>query len=424
MNMRFLRKSLLVVALCCFGCADSEDGVALTFWAMGAEGENVKPLIEQFERENPGIRVRVQAIPWGAAYEKLLTAYAGQALPDVCQLGNTWIPQFAMLNALKPLDSLIERSSTVAAGNFFSGIWETNRVNEQVFGVPWYVDTRLLFYRSDIFEAAGLQKPPATWDEWLAASRLISNGDGRYANFFSLIFNDWHVPVILILSNGGKMLRDNNCYGAFDDPKTVEALQFYVQFFQENLAPRSMTEFVNVYQGFTSGKLATWITGPWNVHQLRERSPELSGKWSTAPMPRQQSRSSTAGGASLVLFKNSKYPAEAWRFVEFLSLRSTQEKFFQLTRDLPAVKSAWEAPELKNDREIHAFFEQLQSVEATPPIAEWEQIAVKIQEYMEKVVYHQITLDAAIVKLNQEVDRILAKRRWLMQKNLLYIEED
>ena len=409
--------------LCCLGCAADDGRVELSFWAMGAEGEKVKPLIDQFERENPDIRITVQAIPWGAANEKLLTAYAGQALPDICQLGNTWIPQFAMLDALMPLDSIIEDSEVINPSNYFEGIWRTSEVNNRIYGIPWYVDTRLLFYRQDILATVGFEEPPQTWQDWLEMSRRIRNKEGRaYANFFSLVFNDWHVPVILILSNGGRILDRDYRYAAFDDPATVEALRFYVDFFREGLAPRSMTEFVNVYQGFRDGSIATWITGPWNINELRERAPELEGKWRTAPVPAGRNAVSTAGGASLVIYRSSSYPAHAWRFIEFMSSVEVQESFFTLTNDLPAVKAAWKRPSLGNDQEIQAFFEQLASVAPTPPIAEWEQIAVAIQMFMEKAIYEELEFEEAISELNREVNRILERRRWLLDEKLLFVD--
>src|SRR6266702_3627598 len=75
-------------------CRPAAGGVVLDFWGLGREGEVVAELMPAFERENPGIRVRVQQIPWTAAHEKLLTAYVGNATPDVAQLGNTWVPEF------------------------------------------------------------------------------------------------------------------------------------------------------------------------------------------------------------------------------------------------------------------------------------------------------------------------------------------
>ncbi|OGC02192.1 hypothetical protein A2V82_09165 [candidate division KSB1 bacterium RBG_16_48_16] len=394
----------------------------LTFWAMGAEGESIEKLLPQLTQRHPDIKVKVQSIPWQPAHEKLLTAFAGGSTPDVCQLGNTWIPEFQAMRALLPLDSLVAQSSAIKPEDFFAGVWNTNVIGEKPYGIPWYVDTRVLFYRKDILESVGYQQAPRTWDEWLDACRKIKRQAGaeqKYAIFFSLIFNEWRAPVVLILSNGGRLLRDDDCYGAFDEPATLEAMRFYTTFFAEGLAPRNMTEVINVFQGFSTGFFSMMITGPWDVQEMRKRAAELTGKWSTAPMPRKENSSSTAGGSSLVIFKNTKNPSAAWKLIEFLSQPETQIEFFRLTRDLPAVRSAWNAPEIKADAEIQAFYQQLENVVPTPKIAEWEQIAVKIQEHLERVIFGQVALEDMARQLNRDVDRILEKRRWLLTKGLI-----
>ena len=103
-------------------CARQPPETVVRFWAMGREGEVVGELLAQFERENPGVRVQVQAIPWNAAHEKRLTAFAADALPDVCQLGNTWVAEFAIIGALAPLQPHVDRSAVVRADDYFPGI--------------------------------------------------------------------------------------------------------------------------------------------------------------------------------------------------------------------------------------------------------------------------------------------------------------
>src|SRR2546423_1744658 len=92
---------VLLLLLACTANHDSRE--RLEFWGLGHEGEVVAQLIGDFERANPGIHVVVQQIPWSAAHEKLLTAYVGQSTPDVAQMGNTWIPEFAAIRALAEL---------------------------------------------------------------------------------------------------------------------------------------------------------------------------------------------------------------------------------------------------------------------------------------------------------------------------------
>jgi multiple sugar transport system substrate-binding protein len=377
----------------------------------------------RFKAEYPAINVKIQAIPWTAAHEKLLTAYAGQSTPDVCQLGNTWIPEFQAIDALLPLDSLIAQSTVIQDTTYFKGIWQTNVIGKIVYGIPWYVDTRLLFYRTDILTSVGYAVPPSTWDEWRDVSLKIHNLSEaqrqKYAVFFSMIYNDWQVPVILILQNNGRLLKEQDCYGAFDEPATVEALQYYLSFFQDGLAVRSMTEVSNLYQGFSDGVFSMMVTGPWNINEMRKRFTEMTGRWSTAPMPAHQNGSSIAGGASLVIFKNSKNVSAAWKFIEFLSRPENQIEFFRLTLDLPAVKAAWQSDELLDDREISAFYTQLESVLPTPKIAEWEQVAVKIQEHLEKAIFGKVKISGMVNNLNTDVNQILEKRRWMLARGLI-----
>src|SRR4030095_12763742 len=112
---RLRRTALLLLFVLSFvtGCGSPSHDTVVRFWAMGREGEVVGELLREFARTHPGIRVDVQPLPWTAAHEKLLTAFAGDATPDVCQLGNTWIPEFAALNALVPLGDRVAASATI-----------------------------------------------------------------------------------------------------------------------------------------------------------------------------------------------------------------------------------------------------------------------------------------------------------------------
>src|SRR5207249_2021526 len=152
--------------------------------------------------------VRVQQIPWSAAHEKLVTAYVGGAMPDVFQAGNTWLPEFAALDALEPLDDRLARSPALVRGDDFPGILDTNVIDGVTYGVPWYVDTRVLFYRRDLLAAAGHPDPPRTWAAWSDAMARVKAraGPERYAILLPL--REWQPPVILALQLGAGLLRD------------------------------------------------------------------------------------------------------------------------------------------------------------------------------------------------------------------------
>ena len=120
--IRYSQFGVFCVAVVFFaGCgANDSSQTKLEFWAIGSEVEIIGDMFDDFRRENPDIDLRVQQIPWLAAHEKLLTAFAGDTTPDLCQLGNTWIPELVALNALEPLDRYAAASPVVRADDYLS----------------------------------------------------------------------------------------------------------------------------------------------------------------------------------------------------------------------------------------------------------------------------------------------------------------
>jgi multiple sugar transport system substrate-binding protein len=402
------------------GCDRGDERVELRFWGLGREGEVVAELAREFERANPGVVIRVQQIPWTAAHEKLLTAYVGEATPDLAQLGNTWVPEFTAVDALERLDSWIAASQTVTQAGYFDGIWQTNVIDGGVYGLPWYVDTRVLFYRTDILKEAGYDSIPGSWPEWREAMhRVDGRGTERYAIF--LPTNEWAQPVMFGLQAGSPLLAENGRRGAFSEPAFRDAFTFYIELYRSGLAPvMGNNDMANVYQEFARGFFSMYITGPWNIGEFQRRLPaDMEGKWATATMPGPdgaESGVSLAGGSSLVLFRASEHKEEAWRFMEYLARPDVQFRFFQLTGDLPARIEAWQDSALIGNAYARAFYNQLQRVVPTPKVPEWEQIATKIYEAAESVIRGSVSIDAALEALDRDVDELLAKRRQLLDE--------
>lgn len=403
------------------GRVDGKDRVTLRFWAMGREGEVVQELVSDFERENPGVHVVVQQIPWSAAHEKLLTAHVGRATPDLAQLGNTWVSEFSALHALEPLSPRLGGSVGLDSTAFFPGIWATNVIDDVPYGVPWYVDTRVLFYRKDLLARAGYDSIPGTWEGWRAAMVALKRevGPEKFAIFLPV--NEWNPPVILGLQAGSTLLADRATHGAFAQPAFRRAFDFYMGLYRDGLAPSvGNNEISNLYQEFGRGYFSMYITGPWNLGEFARRlPPELRDAWGTAALPGPDANTpgvSLAGGSSLVLFRGSKHKAEAWRLVEFLSRPEVQVRFYKLTGDLPARVASWEDPALGQDPNMRAFRVQLAHVVPTPKIPEWEFITTKLQDRVEQAVRGALAPDSALVLLDRDVERILEKRRWLVAR--------
>jgi multiple sugar transport system substrate-binding protein len=415
----------LLVVLALSGCAGegARGETRLRFWAMGREGEVVRDLLADFERENPDIRVDVQQIPWTAAHEKLLTAHVGGSSPDVAQLGNTWMSEFAALEALEPLGDRVRPGGEVDPAAYHAGTWDSNVIDGVLYGVPWYVDTRLLFYRTDLLARAGYDSLPATWSGWRESMRAVKSlGAGGSESFAILLpANEWAQPVILGLQAGSPLLSDDATRGAFSAPEFRRAFEFFVSLYREGLAPPlTNNEVANVYNEFARGYFAMYITGPWNLGEFRRRLPEeLADDWMTAPLPGpspEEPGLSIAGGSSLVVFRASKEKDAAWKLVAFLSRPETQVRFYELTGDLPARREAWDAAPLASDPRVGAFGVQLQRVVPCPKIPEWELIASRVQDRAELAARGRAPIDSVLAGLDRDVNTILEKRRWLIER--------
>lgn len=404
----------------CGGSASHE--VTLRFWAMGREGEVVQELVTDFEHEHPGIHVIVQQLPWSAAHEKLLTAHVGGSTPDLGQLGNTWIPEFAALRAIEPLDARIAADTAVTAAHYFPGIWDTNVVDSTLYGIPWYVDTRLMFYRRDLLLKAGWKTFPDNWTDWLRCMEDVKRAGARTAIF--LPTNEYTPWIVFGMQAHARMLKEHDTRGDFSGPDYKRAVHFYHEILTRKLAPVMDGNAIgNVYQEFERGTFAMYITGPWQLGEFRNRlSPAMQSSWDVAPLPGPDgpaSGLSTAGGSSLVVFRSSKHPAEAWQLVEFLSRPEQQVRFFRLTGDLPARREAWRDTALTNDPHMVAFGTQLQRTAATPNIPEWEEIAVQLRDHAIPAIWLAgADPDSTLRALDVAVDRILEKRRWLVEREL------
>ena len=402
------------------GCGGRDDGrEVVRFWAMGREGEVVAELIPEFERLHPNIRVQVQQIPWTSAHEKLLTGFAGDVTPDVAQIGSSWVPELVALGALEPLDARIRSSGIVDPRDYFAGGLGGNVIDGQTWGLPWYADTRLLFYRSDLLREAGYGAVPRDWAGWLRAMRAVKarGAPGDYAIF--LPTNEYEPLLALALQQPEPLLRGGGRYGNFRSPGFERASNFYLNLFREGLAPRATnTQISNVYDEFARGHFAFYISGPWNIGEFKSRlPPDRQDDWMTAPLPGPNGPgASIAGGSSLAIFARSGHKDAAWRLVEFLSRPDIQLRFFELTGDLPARRSVWHAPPLANDPYAAAFREQLERARPPPAVPEWERIGQQLRIVSERAVVGQISPAQFRATLDADADRILERRRWMLDR--------
>jgi multiple sugar transport system substrate-binding protein len=350
----------------------------ITVWAMGNEGTKLGVMADKFMEANPDVTVNVTPVDWGQAVAKLQTAIGGGETPDVSQMGTDMMGQFVETGALEPVGAGIDPSV------FFESAWQTGVVDGQAYGVPWYVETRVLYYRTDVAEKAGITAAPATWDDLKAMAKAMQSAGG--AEFgISLGTKNSQEYLPFVWSNGGDVVGEDGNF-ALDSPAAVEALTFYDSFFEEGLTPKSVPEGFDITPAFVSGTHPMFFSGPWHLGLITDAGgADIEGKWAVVPMPKKVTGTSFVGGSNLVVFKDSPNKDAAWAFVQFMADPANQVAWYAEATVLPAVQSAWDDPALADDPNVAVFGQQLQDTKAPPPIPTWNEVGTAINDNLERV---------------------------------------
>ena len=202
----------------------------LTIWAMGNEGDLLGDFVKGFEKENPDVKVKVTAIPWSSAHDKLQTAIAAGNGPDLAQMGTTWMADFS--NSFSTVPDNLDMS------DFSDGSRDTGQVDGKQLGVPWYIDTRVLYYRTDIAEMAGWNKAPKTWNELKQMAKDMQKVDGvKYGMNLNPSGTDAFLGTLpFSYSAGASLTNKEQTKWTFEDTGIKKGLNFTTSLYKDGVA--------------------------------------------------------------------------------------------------------------------------------------------------------------------------------------------
>ena len=394
--------------------APAGEPVEITIWDFYGDTTPIKPLLPQFEKENPGIKVKFEEVGWGGFWEKLPVAISSGEVPDVVTTGLMWAPEYKVSGAYLDVMPL---SHGMINGKKFEdvlpqGMLEAARDGEKVYGIPFDFDAYALYYRADLFEAAGITEIPNTWDGLAEAFKKVSNPDkGVYGVAIDASWSSWD-PYLYAF--GGQYLDDSG-KAVFNSPDAVASVKFIQQMMSDKSALLQTADTGDITTLVKSGQIASFINGPYMMGVLRTSAPELSGKWKVAMLPTQDGKFGThIGGVHLSIMAKSKHPAEAWKLVEFLNRTDSEIAVWKTSGAAPAQLDALASAEVtkpdpyfSNQAAISIFKDTVSAGRPNPTIKEWTQVATIVSDALSKIYVGnedvQQTLDGAVVKVNEVV---------------------
>ena len=388
----------------------------LTWWGIGAEGENAPRLLPRFEAET-GIHVEVQSLPWTGAHEKLLSGHAGGSLPDVMMLPNLWLPELAMLGALAPVPA---RRGGVLRGQF-PALARAVHVDGVAMAAPWIVESWIQYYRRDLLAPLGYAQPPARWDDWMhMAMAYKRRHSDRYVTLHLL---NWPEPLINFAAQTGEpLLRDRAARGNFASSGFKAALVFYKSIYDQDLSPKvTGVEAGDSILDFCRGRYAILPSTTETMGQLRRPTYNLSAdRWSATETPGPTGREGVwTAGNCLAVSARSRQPEKAWALIDHLCSVPAELQFHELTGDLPSRPAAWRAPQLARSGPEQAFARAIGKAVVGHDVPESLRINTEVQLVAEHMVRGDYGVDAAAAEMDRRVDAILTKRRWLLDKGLI-----
>ncbi|NEC68642.1 extracellular solute-binding protein [Streptomyces sp. SID9727] len=329
--------SVLVLAAVLSACGSSDDSsgssgdgrTGIDVWLMrdSVSAQFQKEFVQGFEKAHPDIRARVQIQEWDGIGEKITAALASNDAPDVIESGNTQVAQFAQSGGLLDLTDKVDELN---GKDWLKGLAEPGAYEGKQYGIPYYAANRVVIYRTDLFEQAGIDaKTIKTRDQWIAATEKLNKGgnQGIY-----LPGQTWYALAGFVWDEGGDLATESGekWKGALDTPEALRGMEFYGKLQALGKGPKDADEADPPQADvMAQGKVAQVISTPGGANVVIEKNPDLKGKLGFFPIPGKTADTPGAvftGGSDLVIPTASGKQEAALTFIKELTGDAWQKK--------------------------------------------------------------------------------------------------
>ncbi|MFE7429362.1 extracellular solute-binding protein [Streptomyces sp. NPDC014735] len=384
----------LVSAVALSGCgiisgADASGNKKVTIWLMknSVSADFLKRFTKAYEDEHPSVELEFKIQSWTGIGSKVMDALKGKGTPDVIEVGNTQVSQYAESGGLR--DLTLESVRDLGGADWLPGLADPGSIDGVQYGIPWYAANRVVIYNKDLFEQAGIESPPKTRDEWIAdTEKLDRNGDqGIY-----LAGQNWYVLAGFIWDEGGELAYDGSgtWEGTLDSPEALRGMSFYKKLQALGDGPKDSDEAKPPQaEVFAKGDVGQIIAVPGDAEQIERLNPELKGKLGYFPIPGKTAKapgSVFTGGSDLIVPQKAEQRTEGIEVVKALASRAWQE---ELAKEMSYVPNKPElAHVIEGQPGTAAMARGAAKGRATPNSPQWADVEAHnpIKPYMTAVL--------------------------------------
>ncbi|MDY7013636.1 MAG: sugar ABC transporter substrate-binding protein [Cyanobacteriota bacterium] len=349
---------LLTVAVSCN--SGSSGSGELEFWTMQLQPQFTQyfnRLIGEFEAQNPGAEVRWVDVPWEAMDRKILSAVGAKTAPDVVNLNPNFASQLATRNAWLELNA---RVAPREKQEYLQNIWQASTIDQNSFGLPWYLTTTVTIYNRELLEEAGVSEPPKTYEELAQVAKEVKDKTGKYAFFATFVPGD-SAEVLESLVQMGVQLVDSEGKAAFDTSEGIRAFRYWTDLYDRGLLPPEVLtqghrQGIELYQ---AGETALLSSGAQFLEAIATNAPDIAKVSAVAPQITGKTGKINVAAMNLVIPRDTDKPEKAVEFALFVTNTQNQLAFARAANVLPSTRSA-----------VEALIEELEKKEKKTPIEE------------------------------------------------------
>ncbi|MFJ6070686.1 extracellular solute-binding protein [Streptomyces sp. NPDC093065] len=389
--------SALVLGAGLTACSSSGDAAsdgdggrtALDVWLMrdSVSAEFQKEFETGFEKAHPDIDLRIQIQEWEGIGEKVTAALASNDAPDVIEVGNTQVAQYAQSGGLTDFS---DRVGELVGGAWLKGLAEPGSYDGKQYGIPYYAANRVVIHRTDLFEKAGVDASRIrTRDQWIAATRRLDR-DGTQGIY--LPGQNWYVLSGFVWDEGGDLAvkAGGEWKGGLDSPGALRAMDFYRRLQALGKGPKDSDEAQPPQaEVMAKGQVAQIIAVPGGARVIEEKNPELKGKLGFFPVPGKTADRPGAvftGGSDLVVPAVAAHQDQAFTLIRELTGDAWQKKLAVAMSYVPNKTTL--AGAVADDPGTAAMAAGAANGHATPNTPQWAAVEAKnpVKEYMTAVL--------------------------------------
>lgn len=334
----FMRRTLIILLLltltACTSAQKESDKIELEFWTLqlSSLSDYIEARINEYENLHPNVKIIWQDVPFKEGEKRALAASLSKKVPDVINLNPTFSSTLASKKALVNFNDYIteEQKETYLPASL-----EACTIGDFLFGVPWYITSSITIYNENELKEAGIDNPPATFDELIKIMPVIKEKFRHYAYIPTLAEGNYFLKILVkngvqIVSKKGKSI--------YDSPKGIKTLEQWVQLFNNDLIPKEsiVTTHQEAVDKFQSGASSVIIIGPNFLKTIKDNSPGLYKKVNVAPQITGETGNVNFSVMNFVVPIKSKHKKEAVEFALFITNSKNQLEFSKITPTLPS----------------------------------------------------------------------------------------